>query len=81
MEDVDQKLEHRIRTGPDATPFRQRVSEALLDRYVVYGSPVSAQRLGDKPWQLNEFSPMGLRLSKHKASRHLGGCFGYFQID
>jgi hypothetical protein len=41
MEDVDQKLEHRIRTGPDATPFRQRVSEALLDRYVVYSSPAA----------------------------------------
>jgi hypothetical protein len=41
MEDVDKKLEHRTRTGPDVMPSCQRVSEALSDGYVLYGSPTA----------------------------------------
>lgn len=41
MEEVEKKLEYRILTGPDDTLFCQRVSEALLDGYVLYGSPAA----------------------------------------
>jgi len=41
VEEVEKKLEYRILTGPDDTLFCQRVSEALSDGYVLYGSPAA----------------------------------------
>jgi hypothetical protein len=41
MEEIEKKLEYRILTGPDDTLFCQRVSEALSDGYVLYGSPAA----------------------------------------
>jgi hypothetical protein len=41
MKEDDKKLEYRILTGPDDTLFCQRISEALSDGYVLYGSPAA----------------------------------------
>ena len=35
----EEKLAYRILTGPDDHAFCERVSEALADGYMLYGSP------------------------------------------
>jgi hypothetical protein len=35
----DNRLRYRILTGPDDATFCERVSQALDDGYVLYGSP------------------------------------------
>ncbi len=35
----DSRLRYRLLTGPDTAAFCERVSDALADGYVLYGSP------------------------------------------
>lgn len=35
----DEKLQYRVLTGPDDHAFCERVSKALSEGYVLYGSP------------------------------------------
>ena len=37
--DQDSRLRYRLLTGPDTSAFCERVSDALADGYVLYGSP------------------------------------------
>ena len=37
--DQDSPLRYRLLTGPDTSAFCERVSDALADGYVLYGSP------------------------------------------
>ena len=37
--DQDSPLQYRLLTGPDTSAFCERVSDALADGYVLYGSP------------------------------------------
>ncbi|MEO0494797.1 MAG: DUF1737 domain-containing protein [Actinomycetota bacterium] len=39
MSDADDRLRYRLLTGPDDRSFCERVSAALDDGYVLYGSP------------------------------------------
>ena len=39
MSESEQKLEYRLLTGPDDKSFCERVSKALSEGYVLYGSP------------------------------------------
>ncbi len=41
-DDTSGKLRYRLLTGPDDHAFCERVSEALADGYVLYGSPAIA---------------------------------------
>ena len=38
---TEQKLAYRLLTGPDDISFCQRVSDALAEGYVLYGSPAA----------------------------------------
>jgi hypothetical protein len=44
---MDQRLRYRLLTGPDDSAFCERVSQALLDGYVLHGGP-SATFDGDQ---------------------------------
>jgi hypothetical protein len=42
LSDSDERLTYRLLTGPDDRSFCEKVSRALADGYVLYGSPAIA---------------------------------------